>query len=83
MAENKKQTGDVSKLSFEQAITALTDIVGKIEKGDVPLQDSLDQYEKGMTLIKHCRSLLQTAEKRIEVISQQDDAGSEKGTAKQ
>ena len=79
MAENKKQTGDINQLSFEQAITALTDIVSKIEKGDVPLQDSLDQYEKGMTLIKHCRSLLQTAEKRIEVISQQDEEASDQG----
>ena len=45
----------------------------KIEQGEVPLQDSLDQYETGMTLIKHCRTLLRDAEARIEVISKQDD----------
>ena len=64
---------DVNALNFEQAITKLTSIVEKIEQGEVPLQDSLDQYETGMTLIKHCRTLLHDAEARIEVISKQDE----------
>ena len=64
---------DVNALNFEQAITELTSIVDKIEQGEVPLQDSLNQYEAGMTLIKHCRTLLHDAEARIEVISKQDD----------
>jgi exodeoxyribonuclease VII small subunit len=65
--ENKN---DISKLSFEEAIKNLTEIVSKIEQGEIPLQDSLQQYERGMTLIKHCRSILQKAEKRIEKISE-------------
>ena len=70
-----KQTNpkDLNALNFEQAITELTSIVEKIEQGEVPLQDSLTQYETGMTLIKHCRTLLHDAEARIEVISKQDD----------
>jgi len=64
---------DANALNFEQAITELTSIVDKIEQGEVPLQDSLNQYEAGMTLIKHCRTLLHDAEARIEVISKQDD----------
>lgn len=64
---------DISKLSFEQAIEQLTDIVEKIEQGDVSLQDSLGQYERGMDLIKHCRDVLQKAEKRIEKISKEQD----------
>jgi len=71
MAKNE-QKNDVSKLSFEEAIKKLTDIVSKIEKGQIPLQDSLNQYEKGMALIKHCRDILQKAEKRIEKISESD-----------
>lgn len=62
--------GDVSKLSFEQAIKELTGIVGKIEQGDIALADSIQQYEKGMALIKHCRKILQEAEKRIERITE-------------
>ena len=70
MAEKKQKNG-VEKLSFEEAIKELTNIVGKIEQGQIPLQDSLTQYEKGMALIKHCRTILQKAEKRIEKISKE------------
>jgi len=61
---------DISKLSFEQAIKQLTDIVEKIEQGEISLQDSLGQYERGMALIKHCREILQKAEQRIEKIAE-------------
>ena len=67
----KLTTGDVGKLTFEQAIKELTGIVGKIEQGEIALGDSLQQYEKGMTLIKHCRKILQEAEKRIEKIAEE------------
>ena len=60
---------DISKLTFEEAIKELTDIVGKIETGEIPLQQSLSQYERGMALIKHCRTILQKAQGRIEKIS--------------
>jgi exodeoxyribonuclease VII small subunit len=61
-------------MSFEDAIKELTSIVGKIEQGQVPLQDSLEQYEKGMALIKHCRTILQKAEKRIDKITEEKNA---------
>ncbi len=70
---DKKPKDSIEKLNFEQAIKELTTIVGKIEQGQIPLQDSLDQYEKGMALIKHCREILQKAEKRIEKISEAED----------
>jgi exodeoxyribonuclease VII small subunit len=70
-----KQKSDIEKLSFEEAIKELTSIVGKIEQGQIPLQDSLEQYEKGMALIKHCRAILQKAEKRIEKISKEEKSG--------
>ncbi len=66
---DKKEKDDMSKLSFEQAIKELGGIVQKIEQGQIPLRDSLNQYERGMALIKHCRSILETAEKRIEKVS--------------
>jgi exodeoxyribonuclease VII small subunit len=68
----KKKKDDLGELSFEESIKELTDIVGKIEQGEIPLQDSLEQYEKGMALIKQCRTILQKAEKRIEKISELD-----------
>ena len=76
MAE-KKQKNDISKLSFEQAIKELTNIVEKIELGQTPLQESIQQYEKGMALIKHCRSILERCEKSIEKITQSEDSTEE------
>lgn len=73
MAE-KKPKDDVSKLNFEDSIKQLKEIVEQIEQGEIPLQDSLEKYEKGMTLIKHCRTVLQQAEERIEKISREEVA---------
>ena len=71
---NKKQKDNIDKLGFEEAIKELTNIVGRIEQGQIPLQDSLEQYEKGMALIKQCRAILQKAEERIEKISKEQDS---------
>ena len=73
----KKQKSDIENSTFEQAINELTSIVSQIEQGQIPLQDSLEQYEKGMALIKHCRGILQKAEKRIEKISEHEQTASE------
>ena len=72
MAE-KTQKDDTNGLGFEEAIKQLTTIVATIEQGEIPLQDSMQQYEKGMALIRHCRSILTEAEKRIEKISEQPE----------
>lgn len=69
MAENQKKT-DITKMSFEDAIKELTTIVSSIEQGQIPLETSLKQYERGMDLIKQCRTILQQAEKRIEKIGE-------------
>lgn len=76
MAKGEKK--DIDKLGFEEAIQDLTEIVDKIEKGDTPLQTSIEQYEKGMALIKHCRGILQAAEKKIEKVSQAGQEESKK-----
>ena len=73
MAEKKENNNDISKLSFEQAIKKLTDIVSKIEDGQISLEQSLSQYEQGMELIKYCRGILQKAEKKIEEISKEKE----------
>ena len=74
MAEQKPKD-DVAKLNFEEAIKELTSIVSEVEQGRIPLQQSLEQYEKGMALIKHCRGILTEAEQRIEKISQDGQEG--------
>ena len=74
MAKAKKD--ETGELGFEEAIRQLTEIVSGIESGRASLQDSLGEYERGMTLIKRCKEILTAAEKRIEKISAsaQDDS---------
>lgn len=52
-------------LKFEEAIEQLEAIIEGIESGDVGLEQSLAEYEKGMKLIGQCRGILGRAEKRI------------------
>jgi len=73
MAEKQNNKKEIAKLSFEQAIENLTGIVDRIETGQVSLAESLEQYEKGMAMIKHCRGILLDAEKRIEQIAENEE----------
>ena len=69
MAKNQKKN-DISEKGFEESIKELTQIVSRIEQGEIALESSLEQYERGMALIKHCKGILEKAEKRIEKISE-------------
>lgn len=57
-------------LSFEQSVGQLEQIVAAIESGQIGLEESLARYEQGMELVKHCRGILDRAEKRIELLAQ-------------
>jgi len=58
----------VENLSFELALKELEEIVGKLERGDVPLAESIAIYERGEALKKHCEKMLGEAEARVEKI---------------
>ena len=55
-------------MSFEDALRALEDVVRKLESGDVPLDESIDLYERGEALRVHCQKRLDAAQARIEKI---------------
>ena len=59
---------DISKMTFEDALRALEDVVRKLESGEVPLDDSISLYERGEELRKHCQARLDAAQARIEKI---------------
>ncbi|ASY55547.1 MULTISPECIES: exodeoxyribonuclease VII small subunit [Sinorhizobium] len=65
---NDNTQADVSALSFEQAVEELERIVSALERGDVALDKSIEIYERGEALKKHCETLLKAAEDRIEKI---------------
>lgn len=71
---------DIDALPFEKAIQELEEIVGKLEKASVSLDDSVKLYERGEALKKRCDTLLREAEARIEKITLGAD-GAAKGTA--
>ena len=59
---------DIRNMSFEAALAALERIVDDLEKGDVPLDQSIKIYERGEALKKHCDALLKAAEDKVEKI---------------
>ena len=66
-AEGEKNQ-DIAQMTFEQAVEQLERIVDHLERGDVPLDKSIEIYERGEALKKHCEKLLNAAENRIEKI---------------
>lgn len=59
---------DVRAMTFEQALAALERIVDDLERGDVPLDQSIRIYERGEALKAHCDKLLKSAEDKVEKI---------------
>lgn len=64
MSENE----DIKAMSFEDALAALEQIVDDLERGDVPLDQSIRIYERGEALKAHCDGLLKAAEAKVEKI---------------
>jgi exodeoxyribonuclease VII small subunit len=58
----------VESLPFEAALKELERIVDRLEKGEVPLAESIAIYERGEALKKHCEDLLKQAEARVQKI---------------
>lgn len=59
---------DENKLSFEEAYKQLTDLVQKMENGQMSLADSVAAYEQGIKLKAYCEQLLKEAELKIETL---------------
>jgi exodeoxyribonuclease VII small subunit len=60
---------DTSIKDFEGAIAELEGIVKKLEEGDLPLEQSLGLYERGVQLSRFCHARLEAAERRIEILT--------------
>ena len=60
----------MENLSFEESLEKLEEIVNKLENGDVPLDDAIDEFTKAMRLVKVCNTKLNNAEEAIAKIVQ-------------
>ena len=58
---------------FEAAISELDTIVRRLEEGDLPLEQSLALYERGVQLSRFCHARLEEAERRIEILTERGD----------
>ncbi len=70
---------DIRKLSFEEALKALEEIVMRLEAGETSLEDSIEAYTRGTHLKRHCEEKLKSAQAKIEKITL-DEKGGAKGT---
>ncbi len=59
---------DIAAMSFEDALGELEEIVERLERGDAPLEKSIELYERGAALKKHCESKLKSARLKVEKI---------------
>lgn len=70
---------DIKDMSFERALKELEAIVGRLERGDVELEESIAIYERGEQLRDHCDRLLKQAEAKVEKLTFSTD-GTPSGT---
>ena len=62
-------TQDKKKNNFEETLNKLEQIVSELEAGDVPLDQSIKKFEKGIELYNDCRAFLTNAEKKIKILT--------------
>ena len=62
MARNNKPP------EFEQALAELETLIARLERGDLPLDEALSIFERGVALTRHCQSALQSAQQRVEIL---------------
>jgi exodeoxyribonuclease VII small subunit len=65
---NRKADKDPKPVDFETAMRDLEEIVGRLEQGDLPLEESLAAFERGVLLTRTCQVALKEAEQKVEIL---------------
>lgn len=73
-------SADVAEMSFEDALRELEQVVGQLERGEVPLDQSITLYERGAALKARCEAKLKEAEEKVAKLTLDGD-GNPTGTA--
>jgi exodeoxyribonuclease VII small subunit len=69
------QTGSPRGPTFEAALAEIQQVLESLEDGSVGLEESLQRFERGTALLRHCYELLESAERRIEILTGRDAQG--------
>lgn len=63
----------MSKKSFEESMRRIEEIVGELEKGELPLETSLDRFEEAVKLARSCQKKLEEAQARVSRLAKSDE----------
>ncbi|EAR21227.1 exodeoxyribonuclease VII small subunit [Nitrococcus mobilis] len=63
-----------TEFDFEHALQELEELVGRMESGELSLEDSLKSFERGIELTRACQKVLREAEQKIEILLGQDES---------
>lgn len=67
----KAGPADVTAMTFEQAMSQLEEIIRQIESGEVGIEQSIAEYERGVALVKRCEAVLGQAEQRVKEVGKE------------
>ena len=67
----KTQADSPAPPDFETSLQELEVLVARLERGDLPLEDALRDFERGVTLTRQCQESLSSAQQRVEILLQQ------------
>lgn len=67
----------MAEMKFEEALKKLEKIVGDLEDGNLPLDESLEKYEEGIRLSRMCAKKLEVARKKVEILLKSEDGSVE------
>jgi exodeoxyribonuclease VII small subunit len=73
-----KPPADAEPLDFERAMAELEQLVDRLEKGDLPLEESLGAFERGIALTRTCQTALREAEQKVELLLQRPGGETER-----
>jgi exodeoxyribonuclease VII small subunit len=72
---NRKTADDAAAPDFEKSLQDLEKLVAQLERGDLPLAESLALFEKGVGLTRSCHSALSQAQQRVEILLKEGGNG--------
>lgn len=75
--KTKDAAADAPAPDLEKSLAELEKIVERLEAGDLTLDDSLKQFERGIALTRQCQTALRSAEQKVEILLRKSGAGAD------
>lgn len=71
----KKTAPAATSANFEKALAELEQLVEKMEKGDLSLEEAMADFQRGIELTKSCQATLKAAEQKVQILVEQGEQG--------